>query len=61
MDVGPLLLLMHINGPINFNTIGKVICFADLILLILIEDKNIDSLYDLANEYINSVKARLNK
>jgi len=53
-----LLFLIYINGLVNLKISGNIICFADD-TLVLIEHKNVDGLYNLANHCINDIKTWL--
>jgi len=56
--LGPVLFLIYINGLVNLKISGNIICFADD-TLVLIDHKNIDGLYNLANHCINDIKTWL--
>jgi len=52
---GPILFLIYINGLLNLNIDGKIICFADETVL-LFNDKSLDKLHDKTNEGLSLVK-----
>jgi len=50
-----LLFIIYINGLLNLDTPGKIICFADD-TVILLKSPCIDNLYKMAEESFNIVK-----
>jgi len=50
-----ILFLIYINGLLNLNIDGKIICFADDTVL-LFNDKSLDKLYEKTNDRLSLAK-----
>jgi len=57
--LGPIFFIIYVNGLLNINIDAKTICFADD-TIILIQEKNIEKLYNKANIIFKIVKSWFN-
>lgn len=57
--LGPIFFIIYVNGLLNINIDSKTICFADD-TVILIQEKNVEKLYNKANNIFKIVKSWFN-